>query len=378
MLLAFTAAMSSSVAHASRLITVTKPSRHVDPAKVRFNGDDHPRELRAKVLLPNGYRPSQQRYPVLYLLHGVGDAYDDWADPRKGDVADVARGFPGIIFMPEGARGFYTDWFNGGRRGDPAWESYYLKELIPFVERRFPIRPRRRWHAIAGFSMGGFGATYLATQLPEYFGASMTSQGFVSMQRPEIEAGFPVFAEVSYRDIYGPREGFYATGHNPVKLTDNLRHTRLYVTVGDGTDPERRGSVTSDLVGGPEEAALRIQADELVAAARASGVDVTYSVPPGVHDWPFRRDHLRDAIAWGLFKPVVEHPKRWTYETVSRKGSMWGLRFRFSQPPGVVETFTRKRRKLRGEGSGTVTIRTRSGRSFKRTLPFKLRLPGSP
>ena len=33
-------------------------------------------------------------------------------------------------------------------------------------------------------------------------------------------------------------DGFYATGHNPSQLTDNLRHTRLYVTVGDGTPAE--------------------------------------------------------------------------------------------------------------------------------------------
>ncbi len=373
LLIVLAVAMSGSPAYASRLTAVPTPSRFVDPSRVVFNGADHPSRLMANVLLPDDYKRSR-RYPVLYLLHGVGDAYDDWADPRKGDIAEVAKGFPGIIVMPEGARGFYTDWFNKGLRGDPAWESYDLKELIPIVERRFPIRAGRRWHAIAGFSMGGFGATYLATQRPGYFGTSMTSQGFVSIQRPELEVGLPLVGQVNYADIYGPRDGPYATGHNPVKLTDNLRHTRLYVTVGDGTDPEQRSSLNSQLAGGPVEAALRLQSDELAAAARASSVDMTYVVQPGVHDWPFRRDHLRDAIAWGLFEKVPEHPRRWTYRTVSRTGNMWGLRFRFSRPPATVERFERDGRWLRGQGSGQVRIRTRSGRSFTETLPFARRL----
>jgi S-formylglutathione hydrolase FrmB len=365
---------ASATARASELITLTTTSSFVDPAKVTFNGADHPKQLRVNVLLPDDYDPSST-YPVLYLLHGVGDAYDDWADKSKGDVANVAKGFPGIIVMPEGARGFYTDWFNDGRRGDPGWESYDLRELIPFVEGRFPIRAGRRWHAIAGFSMGGFGATYLATQRPGYFGAAMSSQGFVSTQRPEVEIGLQAVAQVSYTDVFGPRDGFYATGHNPSRLTDNLRSTRLYVTVGDGTDPERRSSPTTALVSGPEEAALRLEADDLVAASRASGVGVTYLVLPGVHDWPFRRDHLHNAIAWGFFKPVSDHPSRWTYRTVTQHGEMWGLRFEFIAAPEEVETFRAAEGRLAGGGSGTVTIHNDAGCGFTAELPFDVALP---
>ena len=74
--------------------------------------------------------------------------------------------------MPEGDRGFYTNWWNDGRRGDPGWERYDLEELIPLVERRFRIRRARRWHAIAGLSMGGMGTMYLASQRPHYFGSA--------------------------------------------------------------------------------------------------------------------------------------------------------------------------------------------------------------
>ncbi len=68
-------------AFASRLETWTTQSRFVDPAKVEFNGPaDRPKALRVNVLLPDGY-DGRRRFPVLFLLHGHGDAYDSWADP---------------------------------------------------------------------------------------------------------------------------------------------------------------------------------------------------------------------------------------------------------------------------------------------------------
>src|SRR5436305_75468 len=107
------------------------------------------------------------RSSVLYLLHGHGDSYDAWANPYRGDVEDIARGFPGLIVMPEGAQGWYADWWNDGKRADPGWERYYLDELIPLVERTYRIRKGREWHAIAGLSMGGEGSVFLAEQRPD-------------------------------------------------------------------------------------------------------------------------------------------------------------------------------------------------------------------
>ena len=40
---------------------------------------------------------------MLWLLHGHGDAYDSWINPQQGDLLHIARGFPGIVVMPEGA-----------------------------------------------------------------------------------------------------------------------------------------------------------------------------------------------------------------------------------------------------------------------------------
>ena len=86
-------------AHAARLETFTTTSAYVDPSKQAFNhppGTDpnRPNALRVNVLLPDGYN-GKRRFPVLYLLHGHGDAYDSWMSPKQGQLTQVAKGFPG-------------------------------------------------------------------------------------------------------------------------------------------------------------------------------------------------------------------------------------------------------------------------------------------
>jgi S-formylglutathione hydrolase FrmB len=347
-------------------------SRFVDPAKAQFNSvppeaPAQPSALPVNVLLPDGYNPAR-RYPVLYLLHGHGDSYWSWFAPKNGDLVNTARGFPGIVVMPEGGQGWYTDWWNGGRRADPAWESYHLDELIPLVERRLPIRSGRRWHAIAGLSMGGEATMYYASQRPGYFGSAAAFSPPVSIQRPEWPTGFNTQGQ-DYTTVFGDVGGFYATGHNPLALIDNLRWTRLFVGVGDGT-PQTPADV-QNLFGQVAERELRAHADEFVPAAQATSADVTYDKRPGVHDWPYWRQYLRDAIAWGLFQPVVSQPRVWTFKTVARRSEAWGFRFTFAAAPSAVESFKRSGGRLSGTGAGRVTVRgPRSCRPFTAPLPF--------
>jgi S-formylglutathione hydrolase FrmB len=343
----------------------------VDPAKVQFNGPPRPAALRVNVFIPDGY-DGKRTFPVLYLLHGHGDSYDDWAG--KGQVAQIAKDLGALIVMPEGARGWYTDWWNGGRRGAPGWERYHLDELIPVVERRLRIRPERRWHAIAGLSMGGEGSIYYASQRPGYFGSAASFSGVLSLQRPEWPAGFDTQGE-RHGDVYGDPETqrFYWTGHNPTALIRNLAHTRLFVAVGDGT-PGSPGEVTN-YFGALAEADLRQHAEDFVAAARGNGIPVTYRPQQGIHDWPYWRRHLAQAIEWGLFRPVDERPADWTFQTVSRTGRMWDLDYSFERDPDALETFTRKGAVLSATGAGRVRITTGEGCRLTATLPFSEPLP---
>ncbi len=362
---------------AQRLITIETPSVNVDPARTAFNGPP-PKVLKANVLLPDGYE-SRRRWPVLFLLHGAGDSYDTWAKPANGDIRETARGLPAIVVMPEGGKGFYMNWFNGGVRGDPGWERYYLDELIPQVERRLHVAPGRRNHAIAGLSMGGFGASYLGGQRPGYFGSVFVFSGFVEPQRPEVKAAFQAVAGVDFETVFGPIDGPYASGHNPTKLAANLRSTPVYVAYGNGVAaPGVQSSPNAVTVGGLVEAEIAQENQEFVAALRDAGVAVAAHPMLGVHDWPYWRADLRAAIARGLFRDVPEAPSRWSYSTIADRGVMWGLRYRFAAPPPAVATFTRDGGALHGRGSGIVTLAdTATGCAVRATLPFDAPVPSA-
>jgi hypothetical protein len=145
------------------------------------------------------------------------------------------------------------------------------------------------------------------------------------------------------------------------------------VAVGDGT-PTHPGEV-SNYFGALAEGDLRRHAEDFVNAAQAAGVQVTYDPRRGIHDWPYWRQHLTDAMHWGLWGPVAAHPRSWSFSTVAAASRAWGFRFEFAKPPAALETFKLDGRRLTGSGSGTVRIGAPRGRSFTRTLPFSLQLP---
>jgi S-formylglutathione hydrolase FrmB len=117
------------------------------------------------VILPPGYRTSTTtRYPVLYLLHGWDGHYTDWV--TRTNVADYAAQYRMIVVMPEGNDSWYVD--TGGVPSDK-YETYILKELIPDVDKRFRTIQARYGRAVAGLSMGGYGAIKYGLKYPASF-----------------------------------------------------------------------------------------------------------------------------------------------------------------------------------------------------------------
>ena len=369
----------------ARLITWgPMESRFVDPGAAPA-GDyneppgvaERPNALRAQVYLPPGFDRSK-RYPLLLLLHGQGDAYDSWPNPANGDLLETAAGFGGIIVMPEGDRGFYANWWNGGKRGEPAWERYHLDELLPLIKRRLPIRRGRRWHAIAGLSMGGEGAMFYASQRPGYFGTAAAFSAPLSIQRPTYQNAFEAATGRDREALFGDpgEQDFYWDGHDPIELVDNLENTRLFVSAGNGVPNPARPEEAANYFGQAAEAELGQHAAAFADAAEAAGAPITYRPRQGIHDWPYWRQDLAAAIDWGLFRPPPRAHREWEFETVAQVGRMWGFGFRFAEPPTELITFRRAGGRLEAEGSGTVTIRRGRDR-FTAKLPFSRALGDS-
>ena len=117
------------------------------------------------VILPPNYETSPTtRYPVLYLLHGLTGHYVDWV--TRTNVADYAARYSMIIVTPEGNDSWYTD---SATNEKDKYETYVIKELIPDVQQRFRTIEARYGRAIAGLSMGGYGAIKFGLKSPATF-----------------------------------------------------------------------------------------------------------------------------------------------------------------------------------------------------------------
>ena len=131
---------------------------------------------KAIVYLPPGYA-KDAKYPVLYLLHGIGDDETGWT--QKGaaaaildNLAAAGKVAPMIVVMPNGraAKGvtIKTPW---GEQF-PAFEAFendLLNDLIPAVEAKYPVKPGKENRALAGLSMGGGQTLNFGLGHPEAF-----------------------------------------------------------------------------------------------------------------------------------------------------------------------------------------------------------------
>jgi len=117
------------------------------------------RNVHYSIYLPSDYNTSERSYPVTYLLHGHGDADDGWIQfgeiNRLADKA-IADGTipPMIIVTPDGFKSFYIN----AADGSLSYEDFFIKELIPHIEKTYKVKSEKRYRGIAGLSMGGYGA----------------------------------------------------------------------------------------------------------------------------------------------------------------------------------------------------------------------------
>jgi S-formylglutathione hydrolase FrmB len=192
---------------------------------------------RARILLPASFGTSDQRYPVLYLLHGANNDYTRWTTGLPTEA--TTEGLDVIVVMPDGGpSGFYSDWYNGGDFGPPAWETYHLEELRQLLEDDFRANGR---YAIAGHSMGGFGALSYASRHPDLFSAVIASSPasdnrYLEPATPAILTGLTAFDGSPPDALWGNfnDDELRWRAHNPLDLAPNLRQTPIFLSVGNG------------------------------------------------------------------------------------------------------------------------------------------------
>ena len=322
------------------------------------------------VLLPAHYDPSgRTRYHVLYLLHGAGGDYHSWlAGGAEQDLGTL----PVIAVMPNGSEpgmdGNYTDWFAHASRGTaPAWESYHVDELLPFIDAHFPTLTGAAGRAVVGISMGGGGATKYAAEYPGTFGYVGTFSGeahpllpvALAYQPKTCRWGDPATEQVIWRD----------NDSADLAALGNLRGIRIFIRSGDGTPgPFDSATAPAD----PVEAAVRriellieygahLENESLVAALPASGVrDADVRFFPGSHSWPYWRRDMREFVGWlwTQFRHPPHAPTTITLGSAHTAFSAWGWHFRVNRRVREFVYLRLARDRIRATGSGELAVTT--------------------
>jgi enterochelin esterase-like enzyme/acetyl esterase/lipase len=147
---------------------------------------------RLHVYLPPNYGKTKEKLPVLYLLHGGGDNDASWTTVGKANnILDNLYAEnklkPMIVVMPAGhvpQPGFFM---GAGTDQDPFCNDL-LTDIIPFIEKNYPVSTKREARAIAGLSMGGVQTLNLALWHPEKFGyVYPMSTGYFGPALKELE-----------------------------------------------------------------------------------------------------------------------------------------------------------------------------------------------
>ena len=224
---------------------------------------------------PPGYQQlaaSGHRFPVLYLLHGSNSNGDTYLNVgRAGVTLDelqaARRTPPFLIVIPESTNGTLTDDTEWANAGSGPFESELL-QVVRQVDQHWPTLPNRSGRALAGLSMGGYGALNVGLHHLRAFGTLESWSGYFTQT-----ASGP-FASASATTLRANSPAAYAP-----EIARALRRLPLRVLLYTGRD--------DPLI--HDQAAF---ASEL----RALGATVRTGSPPGMHDWALWRREMPRAL----------------------------------------------------------------------------------
>src|SRR6516162_460741 len=147
---------------------------------VEFEGKSVGRKMKYNIALPAKYDQTTDRYPVLYLLHGLTSNYTAWARMR---VPDYARAYDLIVVMPDVGNSWYVNWAKSEDGQKNRWEDFIVKDLIGHVDSTYRTIAKREGRAINGLSMGGYGGLMLGLKHPDLFCSIGSHSGAIAFAK---------------------------------------------------------------------------------------------------------------------------------------------------------------------------------------------------
>lgn len=231
----------------------------------------------ATVLLPPSYEfAKDRRYPVLYFLHdGYGDERALFAHgvAERLLMNEKAGAIPELLVVsPRVAGTWCVDSYDGKRKT----ASFLDEELVPYVDAHYRTVQDRRGRAVAGISMGGYGAVRWAVRHPELFTAVGALSPALQQMSWETLRPLPFLVRRSFTSVFGESE-----------LKNNLRENDVYdLLLRDPALAARLPYVS--LRSGSEDRYRLAQVIRFFGRfLDALGVENKVTVERGAHDWAY-------------------------------------------------------------------------------------------
>lgn len=198
------------------------------------------KSLQAAITLPSNYGESDRHYPVIYLLHGGSGAFSDWHQKvtQPGLVNKMADQYDLIIVTPGvGPASYY---FDSPLMDSVQYESYFIEELIPYIDQHYQTLAQKESRAITGLSMGGHGSIYLSAKHPELFIAAGSMSGVMNIDTRmwKVPEDFKNLRANGQKEMLG-EINYDAPNFNPytaVGYVDQLKSNGLALLIDCGVD----------------------------------------------------------------------------------------------------------------------------------------------
>lgn len=256
-----------------------------------FHSEILDREVPYALYLPPSYKESDDKYPVLYFLHGANENEKRWSTRGLTDLMldrMIADGEIGefIVAIPFGANSFYTNSVSGER-----WEDMVIQEFIPMIESTNRVIGTRSGRAISGISMGGYGALKLAMRYPDMFSSVSAHSAMLldDFDDANIDPRRAQLYTVLFESIFGINKSMdYWDQNNPLRMARESDLGDLAIYFDCGTE---------------DEYGFYEGATELHEILEARGIAHEFHLYPGPHGWDFARQHTAASLTfhWRAF-----------------------------------------------------------------------------
>jgi S-formylglutathione hydrolase FrmB len=244
--------------------------------------------------LPDGYGTDGKNYPVIYLLHGRGDNEFGWKPGITVLDSMIAAGLipPMIAVGPSGDSSWWVDTLE-------PFETAVISELIPYIDANYSTITDRSGRAVAGYSMGGFGALRYALVYPELFGAAIVLS-------PALYDGDPPL------DSSARSTGAFGTPFDPAlwkrlnypAVLEQYLHSKwkvpLFITAGDD-----EGNNPSDLHNNVEQQVVLLYGKVYKAGGKPAELRI-----------------LNGGHSWNVWKKVLAEGLLYIFQFLSGNGNM--------------------------------------------------------